>query len=110
MEYFKQWVIYTQEETDGVLLWETSAVVVPKYGTGMHSWTAVQQLLQNWAEILRSGLQGSFWRSDFDIVLLSNQIINLLKTCLLHAWAWKLMGIVFKNTVQVLIEMTIVWF
>lgn len=40
MEYFKKGFVYTQEETDRLLLWETSSVSVAKYGAGMHSGTA----------------------------------------------------------------------
>lgn len=82
MEYFKQWVIYTREETDGLLLWETSAVVVPKYGPGMHSWKPVQQLLQNGA-----GFWGVAWKvrsGGLALILFSFQPKSL--TLLKHAF------------------------
>lgn len=37
VEYFKQGFIYTQEETDRLLLWEPGSVAVAKYGAGMHA-------------------------------------------------------------------------
>lgn len=36
-EYFKPGFIYTQEETDRLLLWEPASAAVAKYGAGMHA-------------------------------------------------------------------------
>lgn len=43
VEYFKQGFIYTQEETDRLLLWEPGSVAVAKYGAGMRSENAQQK-------------------------------------------------------------------
>lgn len=99
MKYFKQGFIYTQEETDRLLLWETSSVTVAKYGAGMHR--EMHSERAGAAICLNSAVDTHFVLLAFLLVLFSKVDPLPSQNMAFPSIECEMTGIVFKNQFKI---------